>query len=482
MTEPGPAASRAEGNPARMPVGSKLVFSLGDHTVNVALSALSLVFLFFLTEVAGLRPALAGAVVWIARFIDAVSDPLMGRISDQTRFRAGRRRPYFLLGALPLGLFFALLWTTPGGSQAEMFAFYCAVYIGLSLSITVLSVPYMALIPEMATSYDERTSVNTFRGAAAVLGTVVAAGFKPAAEALGGSADGFARAGLLLAIWLVVPWPAVFAVSFERHEHRGAPAVSLRDALRSIPRHRNYQFLCGLYIAGRIAVDLAGLGLIYYFTYWLLRPDDFPLALIALLSVAFVSLPVWLRVSQRVDKHVLFASGALWWVAALVLIYLAQPDWPRWLVFAIAGATGIGYAVADLMPWAMVGEVIDEDELATGQRREGLYNGFFTFLRKLGGATAFLLAGLTLEFAGYRQSETQPESALFAIRALTALAPAFFLVLAAAIALRYPLTRARHEHIVEELRARREYRDADRCSPKTQAPASELDQGPADGC
>ena len=180
--------------PPALSVPRKAVFALGDHTVNVALSALSLVFFTFLTKVAGLDAFLAGVLVWVARFVDAVSDPLMGRISDATPWRMGRRRPYFLLGALPFGVCFAVLWTTPFTSQAAIFTWHLVFYIGLCLSMTVLSVPYMALIPEMAAGYDERTSLNTFRSAAAVVGTMVAAGFIDIADAFGGDAAGFARA------------------------------------------------------------------------------------------------------------------------------------------------------------------------------------------------------------------------------------------------------------------------------------------------
>ena len=135
----------------------------------------------------GLRPALAAAVVWVARVVDAFTDPGMGRISDLTTWKAGRRRPYFLIGALPLGLFFALMWLDVSlDSQGAKFAYYAAVYVGVSLSMTCLSVPYLALIPEMATSYDERTSFNTFRSAAAVLGTFAAVSMKPLADKMRG--------------------------------------------------------------------------------------------------------------------------------------------------------------------------------------------------------------------------------------------------------------------------------------------------------
>ena len=123
-------------------------------------------------------------------------------------------------------------------------------------------------------------------------------------------------------------------------------------------------------------------------------------------------------------------------------------------MFAITGLAAVGYAVADLMPWSMLGEVIDEDDLATGERREGLYNGVFTFLRKLGGALGvFLVMGL-LDLLGYQKGETQSETARQAIRWMTGLAPAFFLIAGVVLARGYPLSRARHTEILRKLALR----------------------------
>jgi GPH family glycoside/pentoside/hexuronide:cation symporter len=111
-----------------------------------------------------------------------------------------------------------------------------------------------------------------------------------------------------------------------------------------------------------------------------------------------------------------------------------------------------------MMPWAMLGDVIDEDELATGERREGMYVGFFTFLRKIGGATAVLLIGLVLELSGFvggLERTEQTELALFSIRTMTSLVPMAVLVLAIAAAFRYPLTRENHARTISAISRRR---------------------------
>lgn len=442
----------------QLPRRTKIVYALGDHTVNLVLSAASLLYLKYLTDVAGLRPALAVAVIWVARAVDAFSDPAMGRLSDLTRWRRGRRRPYFLIGVIPFGVFFALMWLDVAfESQGAKFAYYSVVYVCVSLAMTCLSVPYLALIPEMATSYDERTSFNTFRSAAAVLGTFVAVAMKPLADALGGDAAAWSQAGMIMGVWVVVPWLAVYRVSFERPGYRRETQVGFAEGARMLVRHPAYRMLSGLFILARIAVDLIGAMFLFYFTYWIGREQDFAPTLLLFLSLVVVSLPFWLHFARVHDKRNIFIFGAAWWIGAQIFLWSAQPDWPRWAIFVIASLAAIGYAVADLMPWAMLGDVIDEDELRTGERREGVYVGFFTFLRKLGGASAVLVVGLMLELTGYvggAPREQQTEAALMGIRLLTGVAPALLLALAIWVAVGYPLGRAAHQKILDQIRDR----------------------------
>ncbi len=418
----------------------------------MALSSLSLVYFTFLVTVAGLQPWLAGLIAWLARLVDAVSDPMMGRFSDGLHWRAGRRRPFFLIGMLPLGLFFGLMWTTPFGGQAAMFVWYLAIYVGIALSLTVLSVPYMALIPEMATSYDERTALNTWRAGGAVIGTMVAAGFFKLADGLGGGPGGFERAGFLIAIWLVLPWPLVFAASFEPKDRPRVERAPLFPALKSVIGHDTFRRLCGIYLTSRIAMDLLGLAVPLLVTIWLGRSGDVTWTLLSMLGVVVLSLPFWLHIARHREKHRVLAFGAAWLVFWLVFIFFVDPSWPRWAVFAVAGLLGIGYAVVDLFPWAMLGEVIDEDEISSRERREGVYNGIFTFIRKVGGATSYMLGGFALSLAGYdSEASVQPAAAVTTIRVIATLAPAACVLAALALLSGYPLTRARHADIQQDL-------------------------------
>jgi len=439
---------------------AKCLYSLGDFSTNTVLATTALLYAsYFLINVAGLRPALAGLVPLIGRVVDACTDPLMGRLSDVTRSRFGRRRPYFLLGAVPLGVTFALMWLDPGlSNQGARFAYYALLYTLMTVFLTVVTVPHLALQPEMVLDYDERTALTTYRNVGALVGVVAAIVLRPVVGVLGGGVAGFASAGIAYGVLIAVPWFAVWRVSFEREEFRTRPVrLGFVAGLRSALGAPNFVRVTALYLAGRISMDLVGAMLILYFTHYIGRSSEFELLMVLFLPAAAVALPVWLYVARFHEKVTLFRLGCLWWAAAQLLLLVAQPQSPRWLLMAFAPLAGIGYAVVDLMPWAMVGDVIDEDDLATGERREGLYHGVFLFVRKLGGALGVFAALSILDVAGLSSEGPQSPTTIWSIRLLTSLGPAVFLLLAVWCSRGYGLSRAEHARI-RDILVEREFR------------------------
>jgi len=450
-------ASAAPVEDPRLVPARKAVFGLGDFTVNTVLTSLSIVYVtHFLLVVAGLRPELAGAVQLVGRTIDAFTDPAMGRISDRCRWKWGRRRPFFLIGAIPFGVAFGLLWAhLPTDSQLAMFAYYTVAYVVMSVSMTVLSVPYLALQPEMALGYDARTSLNAYRNAGSILGVFAAIAVRPVAGLFGGGSEGFAAAGALYGLLVAAPWLAIHAITWERPDFQTRPSTtSFLQGVRIAARHANFRQLVGMYLCGRVAMDLVGAMLILYFTLWLGRSGDFEITMALFFLVVLAALPVWVRFAEHAEKSTVFVVGSLWWAVSLAGIVFAQPDWPRQAVIAFAALGAAGYAVMDLMPWSMLGEVVDEDDLETGERREGTFYGLFMFLRKLAGTLAVWLALTLLGALGYTNEGVQSEATLTAIRLLTSLVPAGFLVLSAWFARGYRLSRARHAEILAGLERR----------------------------
>jgi Na+/melibiose symporter-like transporter len=443
----------------RLSVPAKLTYGLGELSLTTSMTALTMVYAYFLLQEAGLRPVLAGLVPLIGRFVDAISDPLMGRLSDRsTRWEAGRRRPYFLLGAIPYGLsFFAIWWDPPFAGQAARFAYYALAYSVFSLALTVLYVPYLSLLPEMAKGYDERTSLNAYRSAVGTLGMLAAISLRLVAEALGGATADFASAAAIYALLLTLPWIAVYRVTFEP-ERAALPREKRRplfEGFADVAKQPSFRRLCLIYLMGRMGMDIAGALFILYAKFWLGRVDDFEIVMLIFFAGILVSFPLADRLAQRREKARLYAVGAIWWALVGSSLLFVQPEWPRWLFFLLVPLITPGFALVDLMPWSMVGEAADEGELASGERRDGVYNGVLSFVRKFGGAVGLFLVLGFLDWMGFVEgSDEQTEQARQAVRLVMAFGPGIPLAIGAWLALRYPLRRADHARIRRELDAR----------------------------
>lgn len=444
-------------NLSSLPLHTKLIYGMGDHSVNVALVALAMIFPFYLTEVVGMRVGLAGLVPLFGRILDAFSDVLIGRISDRTTWKAGRRRPYLLIGALPFAVSFAAIWADPSIESAGLeFAYYAGLYALTSLCMTIAAVPYHALLPELTDDYHERTSLATYRSILSILGTLFTlVVFRPLADALGGDARAWQIAGAVLAVWIVLPWWPIWRVTWERRSFDGAASGSTREYFALLYRNRSFRRLIGLFTLGRIAIDLPMALFLHYFTYVIGRPGDFELMMGGFLIAVVVAMPFWLRFARGRDKATVYRYGCVGWVFGLTCLFVNQPEWPLGVTFAATVLAGIGYSAADMIPWSMVADVADEDELASGERREGLYVGVFTFLRKIAGAIGVAAAFLVLDLAGFRPGEENDESVVWALRSMTALVPSVFVILSAIVAAGYALGRERHRDILEELESRR---------------------------
>ena len=444
-------------NDERLPLHLKVIYGLGDHSVNVALVALTAIFPFYLTDVVGMRIGLAGLVPLIGRAVDALTDVWMGRISDRTTWKAGRRRPYLLIGAIPFSLSFAAIWSAPTIENSTLeFGFYVGTYVLLSVSMTIVAIPYQALLPELTTSYHERTSLATFRSVSSIFGTLVTLLlFRKIVVALGGDPTAWSMTGCVFALWILWPWIPIWWVTYERPGKRSESMDSTREYFRLLAENRSFRRLIALFTLGRMAIDLPMALFLYYFTYVIGRPEDFePVMGIFLLSVV-VAMPLWLRFSRGRDKKTTYLYGCVGWVFGLMCLFVNQPEWPFAITLIATCFAGVGYSAADMIPWSMVADIADEDEIRSGERREGLYVGVFTFLRKLAGALGVALAFLALDLVGFKPGVENSEAVLWVLRSATALVPVLFVLASAWAARSYPLGRLRHQEILDELDQRR---------------------------
>jgi len=239
----------------------------------------------------------------------------------------------------------------------------------------------------------------------------------------------------------------------ERSQTAAAPSLPFSEQLKIVFSNKPFLYVIGIYLCSWLAVQLTASILLFFVVNWMgLNSSDFPLVALAVQGTALIMLFFWKHVSQKLGKKNVYFIGTSIWLIAQFGLFLLQPNQIS-LMYLLAVMAGIGVSVAYLIPWSMVPDVIELDELKTGQRREGIFYGFMVLLQKFGLALGLFLVGIALEAAGFIKSiagqplPTQPDSALLAIRIAIGPLPAIILIGGLILAYFYPITPELHAEI-----------------------------------
>jgi GPH family glycoside/pentoside/hexuronide:cation symporter len=443
-----------------LPLRLKILFSTGDLSTSIPLAIVMFFQLYFLTDVAGLRPDLAAWAVGIGRIWDAVNDPLFGLVSDRIRTRWGRRRVLLLFGAVPLGISFTMMWLIPPWSPVALTAYYALAFILFDTVFTAVHVGYNALTPELTPDYDERSSLNGYRMVFSILGTL---GAIILATVLGwyitDSRMLYAIVGAGLGLVSIIPPLIVFSVTREAPADEHPPPLPVGDALRATLGNRPFWLIMGLYLLSWTTASILAAVLVYYANYYLRVPDQANYFVLIAQGAAILFIPLWVWVARKLDKRRAFILGTASWIVVMAGILFLRSDQVA-LAYVLAGLAGSGIATAYVIPWSMVPDIIEYDEVNTGQRREGSYYAFASFFQKLATGLAIWGMGQALAFTGYITPDpnaplpVQPPSAVSAIRVFMGPVPIALLCISILFAWLYPITRDRHRALRDQLAER----------------------------
>ena len=455
-----------------------MAYGAGDLGPAITANIVVVFLLVFFTNVAGLDPGLAGSILLIGKIWDAINDPMLGALSDRTESKWGRRLPWMLWGAVPFGFFFFLQWVVPHFSdnpstnQWGLFWYYVVISIFSNAFYTVVNLPYTALTPELTQNYDERTSLNSFRFAFSISGSILS--LIIALVLFGVFPNDPIKQYLLIggacAVLSVLPlyW-CVFGIRervLEGEARRQAnppppQTMSYWEQLKVAFRNRPFLYVVGIYLCSWLAVQNTVAIIPYFVQNWMgLAEQDFTQVVIAVQVTGLIMLFVWTAVSKRVGKKAVYFMGMSVWVIAQIGLFLLQPGQVVWM-YVLAVMAGFGVSTAYLVPWSMIPDVIELDELNTGQRREGLFYGYMVLLQKVALAIGVFLVGQSLQVSGFLKTVAgqpkpiQPDSALWAIRLMIGPIPAVILLIGLVLAYFYPITREVHAEILLKLQERK---------------------------
>ncbi len=433
---------------------TKLGFGVTELGGNLFFTMIGFFLMPFLTDTVKLGAVLAGAACWIGKICDAVTDPTVGYLSDRTRSKWGRRRPWMFFGAIFLFFTMILQFTNPNlqNNQIALFIWMAVAFCLLTTAYTMVNIPYCALIPELTSDFHERTVLNAYRTVFSIFGTVL--GSIGVIQLRGLFADantGWTATGAVMGA--ISMFSALITVLVIR-EPRGATTLAMPksgifkeywSAFTQKPvRYALFPWM--LNITGVAVIQGA---LMYYFKYIYNDEGGVMLALAFMLGSTFLFVPVCTVVSKKIGKKLTYILGIAIFAAAVLVFFFVGNGRGVEVMYATLAVAGIGLSTQYILPYAIVPDIVDYDFAETGEKREGIFFSMWTFVSKVGQAFSLLLCGVMLAIFGYIPDVAQTDLSKLGIRLLVGPVPVLMFVAGIVILSFYPITRKYYDTVIK---------------------------------
>ena len=441
----------------KLEMKTKVLYGIADLGISLLTASIQFFLLFYYTDIAGINPGLAGTALLVGKLTwDAINDPVFGYLSDRTRSRWGRRKPYMLLGAIPFGLSIWLLFSLPPGLVGvKAFLAVLGSFLLADTTQTLVSVPYYALSAELTYDYDERTSLISIRMIFTVLGYILGAAATTAVAGMFMNM-GWTKNAAYSGMGAVFGVVAIITLLITTYGVKETPRPDLLPAKMLLKEQvsqvlKNRPFVQYMIMSTIISISFTLLTALlpYFITYQLNMADQTSFIMLVLLGTIAIFLIPWRMVSKKMNKGPAYALGLFIASIAIVTAFFL-PQGPTPWIYAIAFVAGLGFSAQYVFPWSMIPDVIEVDASKSGERHEGIYFGVNAFLGKITGAVGIAVAGWALDLYGYVPDAVQTARALFGIRFFYAIVPVIAFMIALPLLIWYPITREKHAELVRK--------------------------------
>jgi len=431
---------------------TKLLFGAGDMFGGGSMNLINFFYLIFLTDIVGIRPVYAGIIFFVGGIWDAISDPLMGIITDNTRSRFGRRRPYFLAGVFFIFVSFVLLWLPVDfAAEAARVMYALTAYLFFNTIFSVAMVPYYAMAAEITQDYNERTLISNIRLAFS-MGSSILCALIPMiiVRSFDDIRLGYICMAVVFGLLFSLPFIGVFAVTKEK-ANINRPRFTIKSFLQPF-KIRSFRLLVMIYVAAFLTLDIVSVLVSYYMKYYMLRPEQTNLVLGAVIISQILCLPLYFKLSKKIGKNMAFCLGAVIILIGITAMSLVTPAMHVIFMYIPPVLIGIGMSAGVSMPWTMFGDVTDVGEFASGERNAGSFSGIMTFVRKVCSAFAIFMISALLDVGGFIRpidgvDQVQPNTVILFIRLIVVVAPLILLSAGIIAARRYPLSETMHKRL-----------------------------------
>lgn len=455
---------------------SMLGYSSGDMLGGGVLQVIQMYYLSFLLYVMGLDPMLAAFVPAIGKIWDGITDPVMGVIVDRTRTKYGSCRPWFLISVIPIFVSYFLLWYSFGiTSQWGMFFYFAFAYILFSTAYTIAVVPYEALLPRIVDSYEERTNYSSVRMIFSGVGCVASTWIYErivAAETLSyANVNDFLILGLVLGAFFAVPMLTTFFGTKEKPRLLAPEAVTVKKIFREykeVLKNKIYKKYYALALSGAFisAALSAALVIFVYMVYGNIQNFILTFTLVfcvinikGAFEIAFFVPNVIMM--KKYNKHRPYLIDLPLIAVFSVMVLFIGPNSSPWWYLAASVFCGMGSSCLAFVPYTLLPDLSDVDELINGKRREGVSAGLFTMGRKIVGGLSLTLFGIILKVFGLDSESISPETiapnAIIAVKTMLCVVPIICSVIMIIISRTYNLDAKAHRKIKEAIAIKKQY-------------------------
>lgn len=430
----------------------KIGYGSGDAAVNVVISSMFLIITFFYTDIFGLKPKDVALMFLLVRLIDAISDPLMGLITDKYKFKEGRFRPYFLYLSVPFGISVFLTFTTPGFDYAGKLIYAYITYIFVTLMFTSVTIPYISLIGVLTNDPKERLSANGYRLFFAKVAAFLVSIVVPIlAEALGKNdmERGYQLAMGLMALMGTVLFLFSFFTTKERIEHV-VDKKSLIEQFKLLIKNKQWTILWGSCLSGTTGYVIRSSVAIFYAKYYLGGDAAMQSTFMATgVAAAILAMPLSTFITKRFCKVKLFWMSQIGTGILSVLMFILIKPQPDSIMLAY-----VLYFMLSLMAdvhapvfWSAIAEAVDHGHAESGKRVSGLAFGGISFAQKAGMGIAGAVVGLLLDAFGYIPDVDQTKTTLVGLALMLTIIPGVFHVINGMLIYHYKITDKYYEMI-----------------------------------
>lgn len=427
----------------KLSVLEKIGFGTGDMAVNVVISSMMLIITFFYTDIFGLKASDLAMLFIVVRLIDAVTDPLMGMITDKFTSRWGRYRPYLLFLAIPFGISVYLTFSTPDGDYNTKLVYAYATYILVTIMFTAVTIPYISLISVLTDDPKERLSANGYRLFFAKIAAFLVTIIVPQLSVYWGQENiqlGYQYSMGLMGLMGTLLFLFCFFTTKERIEHV-VDQKPLKDQIKILFKNDQWLVLCAVCVTGTVGYVIRGSVAAYYAKYYLGGDASIISGFLATgVAAAILAMVASTWITKRYCKVDLFRYSqiAVAIISVAMYLFVGQSD----IVLAFALYFLLSFVVDLHAPvfWSAIAEAVDYGAYKTGQRVSGLAFGGISFCQKFGMGIAGAIVGWLLTFFDYVPNEVQSEFALTGIALMLTVISGFFHFLMGAFMFKYKVT------------------------------------------